>query len=371
VWTPITDFFGQEAAAGAAGAPAATASPEAEATSAPATGGGEAPGGLKIGVVSFLSGAAAAPFGVPSRNAAELLIEQLNAGGAPAPYEQVGIGGVPIRTVYIDEAGGADQQVAEYRRLVLDEQVDLVIGYISSADCLAVAPVAEELRTLTVMFDCGTHQIFEESEHHYLFRTAGHQIIDNVGAARYVLQQRPELESIAGINQNYAWGQDSWNTFRDSVLQLKPDVSVAAEQFPQLGAGEYSAEISSLLAAGPDVVHSSFWGGDLEGLLIQSTPRGLSQQSLLVLTTGDTVLPRLGANVPPGIIIGARGPHGALAPASDLNDWFVESYRNRYGARPVYPSYHMSQAILGVKAAYERAMEANGGQWPDVEQVIA
>lgn len=326
---------------------------------------------IKIGVVSFLSGAAAAPFGVPSRNAAEVLIENINAGKAPAPYNQPGIGGASIRAVYIDEAGGADKQVAELRRLVLDEKVDLVIGYISSGDCLAVAPVAEELKKLTVLFDCGTNRIFEERSYKYVFRTKGHQIIDNVGAARYVLEVKPDLKTIAGINQNYAWGQDSWATFRDSILKLKPDVKVVSEQFPKLFAGDYSAEISALLAARPDVVHSSFWGGDLEGLVIQAAPRGLAEQAMMVLTTGDTMLPRLMKDVPQGMVIAARGPHGALAPDIELNRWFSSIYRDRYNVRPVYPSYHMSQAVLGVKSAFEKAITANKGKWPTIGQVIA
>jgi len=329
------------------------------------------PGEVKVGIVTFLSGAAAAPFGIPARNAAEVLVEELNAGRAPAPYATRGIGGVPIRPVIIDEAGGAEKQVAELRRLVLEERVDLVIGYISSADCLAVAPVAEELRALLVLFDCGTHQIFEERTYRYVFRTHGHQILDNVGAARYLLRIKPEVSTIAGINQNYAWGQDSWNTFRDSMRKLKPDVRVVAEQFPRLFAGEYSAELSALLAARPDVVHTSFWGGDLESFLIQGLPRRIYERSTLVLTTGDTVLPRLGQQIPPGVVVGARGPHGALAPNVPLNRWFREVYTRRFNVRPVYPAYHMSQAILGVKHAYEKALAANRGVWPTKEQVAA
>ncbi len=362
-WTPVSTFFGE--------AGAVSAVPTAAPTTAPMAAPEGAPAEIKIGIVSFLSGAAAAPFGIPARNAAEILIEQINAGRAPAPYNTPGIGTVKIVPVYIDEAGGADKQVAEYRRLVTDEKVDLVIGYISSADCLAVAPVVEELKKLTVMFDCGTNQLFEEAAYTYLFRTHAHQIIDSVGAARYVLAQRPDLSTISGINQNYAWGQDSWNAFSQSVLKLKPDTIIGTVQFPRLLAGEYSAEISALLAAQSDVIHTSFWGGDLESLLIQGTPRGLGQDSMLVLTTGDTVLPRLGKDMPQGIVVGGRGPHGAFAPDNELNKWFKRAYTDRFSVRPVYPSYHMSQAILGVKAAYERAIAANGGKWPTVEQVIA
>ncbi|HEU4644599.1 MAG TPA: hypothetical protein VFS80_03435, partial [Burkholderiales bacterium] len=39
---------------------------------------------LKIGIVTFLSGAAAGPFGVPARNGFELVAEMLNAGRVPA-----------------------------------------------------------------------------------------------------------------------------------------------------------------------------------------------------------------------------------------------------------------------------------------------
>lgn len=135
-----------------------------------------------------------------------------------------------------------------------------------------------------------------------------------MGAARYVLRMKPNLRTIAGINQNYAWGQDSWAAFRDSVKQLKPDVQIVGEHFPKLFAGEYSAELSALLAARPEVIHSSFWGGDLESLVIQAAPRGLFQQSLVVLTTADTLLPRLGRDMPKGIIVAGRGPTAPSRP---------------------------------------------------------
>ena len=49
---------------------------------------------IKIGLVTFLSGGAAGPFGIPGRNGAELMIEAINAGKVPAPYNTKGVAGI-------------------------------------------------------------------------------------------------------------------------------------------------------------------------------------------------------------------------------------------------------------------------------------
>src|SRR5262249_34185491 len=150
---------------------------------------------IKVGIVTLLSGPAAGPFGVPARNSAELMAEFLNAGGVPAPYTQKGFDGRPIELVIIDEAGGPQKQVAEFRNLV--SRVDLVIGYISSGDCLAIAPVAEELKKLTIFFDCGTPRIFEDASYKHVFRTGATGTMDNVSVALYLVERHPNVKSIA------------------------------------------------------------------------------------------------------------------------------------------------------------------------------
>ena len=50
---------------------------------------------FKLGVVTFLSGPAADSFGVPARNGGQFVIDQLNKGALPAPYQKVTSG--PVR----------------------------------------------------------------------------------------------------------------------------------------------------------------------------------------------------------------------------------------------------------------------------------
>ncbi len=164
---------------------------------------------FKLGIVTFLSGPAADSFGVPARNGAQYVIDQLNKGSAPSPYEKVGFGGLKIEPVIIDENGGATKQVQELRNLYQRDNVDVVLGYIGSGDCLAVAPIAEELKKMLVLMDCGTPRIFEEAKYNYVFRTAAHATMDNVGLIRYMKAKNVKMDTLSAINQDYAWGQDS------------------------------------------------------------------------------------------------------------------------------------------------------------------
>ena len=326
---------------------------------------------VKIGIVTFLSGPAAAPFGVPAKNAAEFVIEELNAGKVPAPYAKKGFGGAPLEMVIVDEAGSTTTQVTEFRNLVQRQNVDLIVGYVSSGNCLAIAPVAEELKKLTNFFDCGTPRIFEDASYKYVFRTSPTATMDSVGAALYVKDAKPGVKSIAGLNQNYAWGQDSWGDFELAMKVLVPNVEVKTSQMPKLFAGQYNAEISALLSGKPDVIHSSFWDGDLEALILQAGPRGLMKQSLTILTTGETAMHKLGPQIPDGTVLGARGPFGPYAPSNPYNKWFHGGFVAKYKGEPNYASYQMAQAILGVKLAWEKAQESAGGKKPTNEQVAA
>ena len=326
---------------------------------------------FKIGIVSFLSGQAAESFGVPAVNGAKILVDAFNKGQAPAPFNKVGFGGMKIEAVYIDEAGGATKQVQELRNLYEREKVDAVVGYVGSGDCLAVAPVAEEMKKFLILYDCGTPRIFEDGKYNYVFRTAAHATMDNVALARYLKARNVKVQRYNMINQDYAWGQDSKKDFTLVMEQLYKDAKVDADLLPKFGAGQYGTEISVLLTKPADILHSSLWGGDLQAFILQAGARGVFQTQTPVFSAADHVLPGLGEKMPNGAILGARGAYGLMAPKSALNDWWFALYQKAYNVYPVQAPYRMVQALLGLKQAAEKAMTANGGKKPTAEQLSA
>ena len=322
------------------------------------------PAELKIGISTFTSGAASV-FGVPAKAAAELLIDEMNAAG--------GIGGVKITASFIDEGIGGDKLLSEYRRLVQEQGVHTMLSAISSGNCNIIAPVAEDLKVLNVLWDCGTEKVLEAKRYKYVLRTQANATTEMVATVLYLLKTKPNFSTIAVVNQDYAWGRDSWEIFINTLRVFKPDVKVVAEMFPKLGAADFSTEISRLQALKPDVVLSTSWGGDLDTLVRQAGQRGLfTQGALFVMPLLESSLERLGAAVPDGIVAGARGEHYWLHPETrddPKHKDFIAKFKAKTGAYPIYPTYHMAQALLGLKTGYESAMKANAGKWPSIEQV--
>ena len=321
------------------------------------------PAELKVGITTFLSGPASV-FGVPGMAAADLYIEQLNAAG--------GINGVKIVPTYIDEGVGADKLLSEYRRVVQESGTKVMLSAVSSGNCNIIAPVAEDLKVLNILWDCGTEKVLEEKRYRYVTRTQANATIEMMSTVLYLLKTKPDLKTIAVMNQDYAWGRDSWELFRNALLALKPDVKIVAELFPKFGATDYSTEISRLQALHPDVILSTSWGGDLDTFVRQASQRGLMKSSLMVLPLAESSLERLGTALPDGVIVGARGDHYFLHPQykddPKLKN-FTKKFQEKTGAYPIYPVFHMVQALDGLVAGYQKAIKANKGQWPTTEQV--
>ena len=331
----------------------------------PAAAQSDKPSEVGFGVFTFTSGPAAA-YGMPGRNAAELVIEQINAAG--------GIGGVKIKPTYVDEGQGTEGVVAEFRRLAADQNNQVMVAALSSGNCLALAPVADQLKMPTFMWNCDTHQLFLKDKYKYVFRTNSSTVPEFVASALYLLSVKPDVKRIAIINPDYAFGRDAAAIFTAAMKALKPDVEVVAELFPKLGSPSYNTEISRLVTAQPDVIFSNLWGADLENFVRQAAPRELFTRSKVILALGESILQRVGTLLPDGVIVGVIGDGWWLSPDSQKNPQtkeFVETYRKRFNEYPVFPAFKMANTINAVKVVYDKALAETKGKWPTRDDLVA
>src|ERR1044072_1228950 len=153
---------------------------------------------IKIGITTFLSGPASV-FGVPAKAAAEMIAEDLKRKG--------GIGGVPVKLSFVDEGAGGEALVSNYRRVVQDEKVDATFASISSGSCTQLVPIAEDLKIMNFMWDCGAASILESKKYRYNFRTQANGTPEMLAVLLYLLKTRPDFKTIAVVNQDYAWGR--------------------------------------------------------------------------------------------------------------------------------------------------------------------
>jgi branched-chain amino acid transport system substrate-binding protein len=321
---------------------------------------------VKVAAISFLSGAAAGPFGIPGDNSYKMMADVYNKKG--------GILGRKIELISLDEAGGAKTQVELARKLILEDKVDVILGYISSGDCKAVLPLSDELGGLMLAYDCGTHVLMEGKKvpkFQLGFRTAAHLGQDNIALALAIKKYMPNVKKIAGINQDYAWGRDSWHIFELAIKKLIPGVEVVKTLWPKIFTTDYTAHVSALQGSGAEIIHSSLWGGDAVTFMKQAMGAGLLKKAKMALSRGEPYPQEVGADFPEGQFICCAGAHYFLYPAWDkwpLNKWFVTEFKKRYNKYPTYPSYHAFQAIASYKTAVEKAASLVGG-WPTIEEV--
>ena len=206
---------------------------------------------IKVGMPMPLSGPPAL-FGEPATKGAQMYIDEINAKG--------GVLGRKIELLTRDSKADANEAVRVARELILKENVDFLVGTLTSAEGPAVSVVAKENKIVFIAPIPKTDQLTAPDKlHPYVFRVAANTTMEGRSAAEIVAKW--PVTRVGTIAFDYAYGQDVTRAFVEHIKKVKPSVQIVDQQWPKLGEQDYNPFINAQMAKKPEAVVSSIWGG--------------------------------------------------------------------------------------------------------------
>lgn len=286
-------------------------------------------------------------------------------------------GGIAGREVELETLAEGEGEIENHERFVEDGK-DVIIGPATSGAVASVAPIADDLGTLTIFPDGAAFTLFEEThpDPELVFRFQNPDIAETVTAARAVVDElgADNINTIANVSPDYEFGRTQWDGFLTAIEGLVGDVDVVYEGWPDLFAEDMSTHVTEVENQEPDVLFTSMWGGDMSLFLRQGLEVGMwDEVGLHTTTIGYGGAPDFTEEeveaAEPTLMVGRNYiydyPPEPMAPAvhelhEELQDWGVSAV---YG-------YVMSTygAMTWYATAAERAVELLG-RWPEDEEL--
>ena len=319
---------------------------------------------LRIGILAPRTGIAATP-GISGLRAAEWAVERYNAAG--------GIAGRKVELV-VDEETSPKDTIERFQKLVQQEKVDCVQGIVSTGVGLALGPVVEEARTLTIYWDGTTQDGVDEKlpNPKYLFRSTDNECEAVMSSLLAIKHWKGQFKRIAGINPDYSYGRNNMAAFVALLKRFDIEHEVVTEQWPKVGTMELTSHVAALKAAKPDLIFSSLLFADLPVFMKQADVAELTKGTKLVFPAAGWQHTLMRKDfTPEGMIFGHNTLYFDNPAATPLQKEFVAWYAAKYKDYPNWEADRAYFAIASYKAAVEAAMKAKGGVWPATDDVIA
>src|SRR5262249_52219159 len=316
---------------------------------------------IKVGMPMPLSGPPAL-FGEPASKGAMMFVEEINAKG--------GVLGRKIELITRDSKADANEAVRQARELILKDNVDFLVGTLTSAEGPAVSVVAKENKIVFIAPIPKTDQLTAPDKlHPYVFRVASNTTIEG-GSAGEIVAKWPATK-VATISFDYAYGQDVTKQFVEHLKKIKPSVEIVDQQWPKLGEQDYNPFINAQMAKKPEAIFSSIWGGVFVTYSKQAKALGVFDAiKYNFIGVGEAATPETTKSM------GADYPVGIWGNSYDAFYWGETAAHKDYVARlskylkDEYPSSWAIQGYIGMQFLVEAIKKANSTESDKVSKAL-
>ena len=298
---------------------------------------------IKIGVLAPLSGVYTS-LGQNKVNGITMYLEE----------QGMKVGERPIQIIREDTEANPQVGLRKARRLVEDENVDVLLGVISSAIGYALKEYVARARKVWVTTGAAADGIFKKSNNNpYAFRSSLSVWQANYPMGEWMAKQNIKRVFVTG--PDYAMGREAIASFRGGFGSAGPQV--VGEAYAPLNTNDFAPFLAQIKAANPDCVYASYAGGDAVRFVKQFSEFGLRKSIRLAgygYIAEEDLFDAQGEAVV-GVWSALNYAYGIDTPA---NKTFIANYRKRYSAAPTVDSV---AGYVGAQVVYE-AIKSMCGQ---------
>ena len=290
---------------------------------------------IKIGVLASKTGALES-YGKQTLRGFELGLDYATDGKRE-------VAGRKIEFIVEDTETKPEVAVQKATKLLEEDKVDFLVGSSSSADTLAVLPLAEEYQKVMVVEPAVADSITGSEFNKYIFHSARNSSQDAVAGAAAIAKKGVKIATLA---PDYSFGRDGVAAFKEAAKKLGAEI--VKEEYADPAATDFTSNIQKIIDAKPDYLFVVWAGANSPWKQISDMK---VQDKGIKISTGAPDIAALATMEP---LIGMEGftVYYHDLPKNKINDWLVAEHKKRFnGDVPdLFTPGGMSAAISIVEA---------------------
>ena len=301
-----------------------------------------------IGVDLPLTGQYAEPYGLPMQRGFELARQELN--------EYSDLTGLQFTFITEDDQSTVEGAVEAFNKLIHQDGMSIITGLALSTQGAAVFPIAQE--NSVVCFSSLSSAAGLSAIGDFIFRAPLTLDVLNPIGVRLTHEKLGYTRVALIYDEADVYSTSSKEEFEKTLGVIGIEI-VAIEPF-QTGATDFSAQLTTIMAANPDVIFVSALAPAMASIMTQGRMLGIPDAVRFIVPelTADEV--EAAGDAAEGAISFSSWFHKADTPD---NQAFVEGYRTTYGIEPEpwaaqsYATFYiLAEAIISVQSTEATAV---------------
>ena len=274
---------------------------------------------IPIGVVLPLTGALAAPYGLPMQRGFELAREEINNSGQ--------LGDAKITFITEDDRGTVEDAVEAYNKLIHQDGVSVILGPANSSQVREAFPIAQQNRVVAISSLSSASGLSAIGDFNFRISLTTDVLVPT---GIRITQEKLRYTKVATIyDDTDLYSTDSNKVVREALTAN--GVEILTTETYQTGEIDFSTQLTRIKETSPDAIFISALAPEMIEIMIQGRQLGIPTSVPFIVPdlTGDEVA--AAGDAAEGAITFTSWTSTADTPG---NQAFVQNYQSKYGAEP-------------------------------------